>query len=149
MSVFQIENENKYNLNIFCDAVNGYGDISLTLKITEFLKKSNRFQNIKILFYLRNGEQNVNNVMSMIQKYELENVDNIFLYENEENDNENRMENFEKDMGCFIIIPQSNLTIDIYKKLCTNFNSKKECIMPEKKIGITEYNVEGYNIDRI
>jgi hypothetical protein len=42
-------------MNIFCDAVNGYGDISLTLKILKHLNKL--FRNIKVLFYLRKHEQ--------------------------------------------------------------------------------------------
>jgi hypothetical protein len=132
--------------HIFCDAVNGYGDISLTLKILKQLIM--RVKNIKVLFYLRKQEQKQSIVINMIDSFNIRGVEYIFLFENEEIENKNRMEQFEENMESLIIIPQSNLTLTIYENICNKYNTSP-CKIPDKLIGITEYNVEEYNISDV
>jgi len=132
-------------MNIFCDAVNGYGDISLTLKI---LKHLNMFNNIKVLFYLRKNEQQLQNVTSMINSFNIRDVEYIFLFEDTEYENKYRMDSFQNNMNTLLIIPQSNLTMTIYQNICEKFSDRK-CDLPKNIIGITEYNVEDFNINEV
>lgn len=133
-------------MNIFCDAVNGYGDISLTLKILKHLNKL--FRNIKVLFYLRKQEQQLQNVINMINSFNIRDVEYIFLFEDTEHENKYRMNAFQNDMDTLLIIPQSNLTLTIYQSICEKFSDKK-CNLPNNIIGITEYNVEDFNINEV
>ena len=132
-------------MNIFCDAVAGYGDISLTLKI---LKRLNMFNNIKVLFYLRKNKQQLQNVISMINSFNIRDVEYIFLFEDTEYENKYRMDAFQNNMNTLLIIPQSNLTMTIYQSICEKFSDRK-CHLPNNIIGITEYNVEDFNINEV
>lgn len=133
-------------MNIFCDAVNGYGDISLTLKILKNSIPSSI--NTKVLFYLRKHEQNLKNVINMINSFNIRNVEYFFLFESTEYEQKYIMDSFQNNMEALLIIPQSNLTLSIYESICENY-SHTTCSLPDTVIGITEYNVEDFNISDI